>query len=119
MAYQILSVDDAVVSVRISDRMQVSDQRDLQADAAQRIAKGGEIRLLVRLEDFQGWQRDQGWDDIGFLMEHGDDIVKMAIVGDLRWKDDVFLFVGKGYRSTQIEYFAPEELTQAEAWVRT
>lgn len=119
MAYEILSADDAVVCVRISDRMRLSDQRALQAEAAERIAKGSQIRLLVRLEDFHGWERGEGWEDVGFLMQHGDAIAKMAIVGDSRWKEEVFLFVGKGYRSTEIEYFAPGALSRAEVWVRT
>lgn len=118
MACQILRADDAVVTVRISERMRVSDQRALQSVAAERIAAGNKIRLLVRLEDFHGWERDPGWEDVGFLIRHGDDIVRMAIVGDLRWKEDALLFVGKGYRSTEIEYFAPEALAQAEAWVQ-
>ncbi len=118
MAYEILGTDGHVIAVRIAAWMRPSDQKALQEVAAARMAQGRKIRLLVRLENFLGWERGAGWDDVGFLMEHGDDIEKMAIVGEDRWKEDVFLFVGKGLRATEIEFFAPESLREAEDWVR-
>jgi len=42
-----------------------------------------------------------------FLMDYGDDVVKMAIVGDAKWKEQVFMFTAKGLRKTAIEYFCP------------
>lgn len=118
MSHEILDVDGSVICVRISDMMRYSDQTELQAAAAGLIEQCRKIRLLVRLDNFQGWERDKRWDDVAFLMMHGDDIEKMAIVGDMRWRDDALLFVGKGFRATEIEFFAPESLVQAEHWVK-
>jgi hypothetical protein len=119
MAYDIMAIDDGVVHVRISGHMRLEDQKALQDLARELIRKGKPVRLLAILDNFRGWERSEGWSDVGFLAEHGDDIVKMAIVGDERWKDEVFLFAGKGLRATEIEFFLPSSREEAERWVRT
>lgn len=119
MAYDIMAIDDEVVRVRISDRMRLADQEALQDVARELIRKGKQVRLLAILDKFRGWERSEGWSDVGFLAEHGKKIVKMAIVGDECWKEEVFLFAGKGLRATEIEFFPPSSREEAELWVRT
>ncbi|MBS1212205.1 MAG: hypothetical protein H6R26_821 [Proteobacteria bacterium] len=118
MAYEILQSDGDVVRVRLSGVIHMSDQRAIQEAAATLIEQGRKVKVLAITDDFHGWDKDEDWSDIGFLLEHGNDIVKMAIVGDERWKDDAFLFVGKGLRTTEIEFFPASSLKEAEAWVR-
>jgi hypothetical protein len=100
VAYEIIQIADAVVCVRIWDVMQMADLEALQTVAKELIEKGKKVRLLAILENFQGWEKGVDWGDVSFLMEQGNSIVKMAIVGKERWKDKVFLFVGKGLRTT-------------------
>lgn len=118
MTYEIIDIDNAVVCVRLSGLMRFADQQALQGLARDLIEQGKKVRVLVLAEAFQGWERTDDWNDVGFLMEHGDDIIKMAIVGDERWKDDVFLFVGKGLRTTAVEFFPVASRMEAERWVR-
>ena len=118
MAYEIVQIDGAVVCVRLSGVIHLADQRAIQDIALELIEQGKEVRVLVITENFQGWDKGEDWSDVGFLLEHGDEIIKMAIVGDERWKDDAFLFVGKGLRATEIEFFPTSSLKDAEAWVR-
>ena len=118
MPHEIESIDDTLISVRISGVMKVSDQARLQSLARGLIGQGKGVRLLAKLENFQGRENTEQWGDASFLSEHGNAIVKMAIVGDERWKDEVFLFAGKGLRTTEIAFFSPSSLTDAEAWVR-
>ena len=118
MACDIFNTDNAVVYVRLSDFMRPSDQQALQAVAEELIEKGHKPRVLAILANFRGWERSEEWGDVGFLMERGDHIVKLAIVGDERWRDEVFLFVGRGLRATEIEFFSPACLKEAEVWVR-
>jgi len=119
VAYEIIRIDEAVLTIRISGVMKLADQQSLQTTGMQQIAKGRKVRLLVTLVDFQGWEKGVDWGDVGFLMEHGDDIAKMAFVGDERWKDQVFAFVGKGFRTTEIEFFPSSSMKEAESWIRS
>jgi len=118
MAFDIIKTDGPVLHIRITGVMQFADQQALNAAAKKLIARGVKPRVLVIVENFQGWEKGADWGDVSFLTDYGDDIVKMAIVGDEKWKEQVFMFTAKGLRKTAIEYFAPTALAQAEAWVR-
>jgi hypothetical protein len=119
MAHEVIEVDDAVICIRLTGLMQIADQEALQALACDLIEQGKKVKVLAIAENFQGWERKDDWGDVGFLMEHGDDIVKMAIVGDERWKEEAFLFVGKGLRRTEIEFFPSDARSEAECWLRS
>ena len=118
MAHEIIEVSDNLVRAKLSGVMQIADQKALQAAGSHLIAQGRKARVLVVLENFEGWEKSPEWENIDFLMKHGDDVERMAIVGDPKWKDDALVFVAKGLRSTQIEYFVPSALALAEAWIR-
>lgn len=120
MANEIVqSSEDGVVHARISGEMTPEDQQALEVVAKRLIANGQRISLLVTLEDFEGWKKDPAWatDDLDFQFEHGDDIARIAIVGDDGWRDLAFLYVGRGFRGTEIEFFPPESLAAARAWL--
>ena len=119
MAYEIVKTEGDLMTVRISGVMRLADQKAVQRMAAEMIGASGRIRVLAIIENFQGWSREDDWSDVGFLMEHGDSITKMAIVGDERWKDEAYAFTGKGLRETEIEFFPASALAEAERWVRS
>lgn len=118
MAYDIIKIEDNVVYIRISGIMQFNDQQALQNLGKRLLTQGEKLRLFITLEGFQGWEKGVDWSDIDFLMTHGNDIGRMAIVGDERWKDQMFAFVGKGLRTTEIELFSPSSLKEADTWLR-
>lgn len=121
MANEIIQSNEGdVVHARISKVMTIADQRSLEAFAKRLIEADRTIRLLVTLEDFEGWERSEAWsDDLEFQLVHGNGIARIAIVGDERWKDAALLFVGKGLRSTHIEFFPTDALDAAQAWIRS
>ena len=118
MACEISRIDDAVLYVRISGIMKLADQQSLQSTGMELIAQDKKVRLLVTLENFRGWEQGVDWGDIGFLLAYGNDIAKIAFVGDERWKDLAFAFVGKGLRTTEIEFFPSSSSKEAERWIR-
>jgi len=97
--------------------MKLADQQSLQSTGMELIARDKKVRLLVTLENFRGWEQGVDWGDIGFLLAYGNDIAKIAFVGDERWKDLAFAFVGKGLRTTEIEFFPSSSSKEAERWI--
>jgi hypothetical protein len=91
----------------------------LEGLASRLIDDGNQVSLLVTLDAFDGWKKDPGWDedDLGYQLEYANRIVRMAIVGEERWRDPALLFVGKGFRDTEIEFFLPEAADAAQAWL--
>jgi hypothetical protein len=116
MTYAITPSQDGVLRLRISGLMQVADQRGIQALVSSLPADDGGLRVVAELEDFRGWEKDEAWGDLGFLLANGHRIARMAVVGEERWRERALLFVGKGFRSTDIEYFPGAR--DAEDWVR-
>jgi SpoIIAA-like len=118
VAYEIIEIDGDLIRVCIRGVMRLSDQDAVQRAAQRLIEEGRKPRLLVTAENFSGWEKGEGWGDIGFLSLYGNEIAKIAIVGEERWREQAFLFSGKGLRTTAIEFFAPSSLPHAEKWVR-
>jgi hypothetical protein len=108
-----------IVHARISGVMTVADQRALDAFAGKVLDAQADVRVLVTLDDFRGWEKSGAWaDDNGVQSESGHEIARIAIVGDARWQEDALLYVGKGFRATKIEFFAGDARAAAEAWLR-
>jgi len=74
--------------------------------------------VLIKLHGFNGWSHEADeWSDISTTEATDPYILKMAIIGDLKWKDSFEMFVMKGLRPFPIEYFPVEQEELAKAWL--
>jgi hypothetical protein len=117
MSAEIIEVVDGIVTLSISEKLQQAELLAAQQAAGEIIRTQGKIRVLVRAERFAGWARGGQWDDFSFQAEHDDDIERMAIVGDDKWKDLALVFTAKGLRKFPIRYFSTDELDKARGWL--
>ncbi len=80
-------------------------------------AHGKQHVLAVIEEGFENLQAFVSWDDIDvdrYIQQH---VIRMAIVGDLRWRDTALLFFLNGVSRFQIEYFKAGQEEFARAWL--
>jgi hypothetical protein len=105
-----------VYRVDISGRLHEEEFRSLQRAAAGEIRRGGRIRVLFVLREFQGWDNAAGR-DLGFYIRHGSDIERIAIVGDERWRSEALMFAGAGLRKAPVAYFKTRDALQAASWL--
>jgi SpoIIAA-like len=56
---------------------------------------------------------------VGFAIQDGRNIEKMAIGGDEKWRDEALAFTAAGFRPTAIEFFAASRLADAKRWLAT
>jgi hypothetical protein len=117
MTIEIVDAPDGVFAAKIGGNLNVNEMRQLQQSAASFIQKHGKARFLIIAEDFKGFDRGD-WSDTSFQSQYDRQIEKIAIVGEKRWEDLVFMFMGKGLRRVDIEYFAPCDLAKAKAWLK-
>ena len=61
--------------------------------------------LLAILENFEGWERGADWNDLDFQHSHGNEIAKIAIVGEPRWEPRSAVFAGAGFRRAPVKFF--------------
>jgi hypothetical protein len=119
MTHEILHINDnGIVHARLTGVMTHADLQALEHLAKRVIDAGGNLRLLVTLEAFEGWTAESSWaDDLTFQFQYANQIVRIAIVGDQRWEERAMLFVGKGFRDAEVEFFQPDSLARAKAWI--
>jgi hypothetical protein len=75
------------------------------------------VALLVIAENFEGFEKNEDWGDLSFFIKHGDQIDKIAIAADPKWKDDLMIFAAAGFRRAPVEFFTLTNVTAARAWL--
>ena len=81
------------------------------------IEDGGPLRLMVVLDQFDGWEAKGAWNDIGFYIQHGDAVGRIAIVGDERWRDLALMFAVADLRKAPVEFFRTDDAAAASTWL--
>ena len=117
MPFTITDSSSPIIGVKVTGEIDRSEVTQIQAAALKVIQRFGKISALFILDDFRGWKREGNWGDISFMTQHDQNIAKIAVVGDEQWRDLIYAFLAKGFRSTAIEYFLPADLAQARAWL--
>jgi|SRR6516164_6067922 hypothetical protein len=103
--------------LRISGTLGQADFAAAQADLARRIDAGAKPRVLALTENFDGWQKGADWNDLEFQLSHGDEIQKIAVVGDPRWETHALAFAGAGVRTAPVKFFPSGQEAAARAWL--
>jgi SpoIIAA-like len=103
--------------LRISGILKRSEFGAEQTVLARHIDTGSKPRLLVILENFEGWERGADWNDLDFMISYGGKISKIAIVAEPRWETLALAFAGAGVRRAPVKFFSPNELDQARSWL--
>jgi SpoIIAA-like len=117
MPAQIQQQSNDTYVLRISGILKRSEFGAEQTALARQIDTGSKPRLLVILENFEGWERGADWDDLDFMISHGGKISRIALVAEPRWETLALAFAGAGVRRAPVKFFPPNELDQARSWL--
>ena len=117
MAVQIKYEPNDICVLRISGILKRSEFGAEERALASHIDTGSTPRLLVILENFEGWERGTDWNDLDFYISYGRKLSKIAIVAERRWEPLALAFTGAGVRATSVKFFPPDELEQARSWL--
>jgi hypothetical protein len=108
---------DGVLGYRVSDRITEEELEAILQELETTVAERGDVDLLVHVESFPTPDLDALDEDIGFWLEHGDDIGRYAVVGDssiMKWATKA----GDKAADADVQYFETEALDHAWDWVR-
>ena len=117
MPVQVKCEPNDIYVLRISGILKRCEFAAEQSNLARDIDTGAKPRLLIILENFEGWERGADWNDLDFMMSHGAKISKIAIVGEPRWETLALAFAGAGVRRATVKFFQSNELRQARSWL--
>ena len=116
MITQLDGLPDGVIGFEASGKIAAEDYRDVVMPAIEQAAKGGEIRFLVVMRDFDGISGGAVWQDLKVGFEHLRGWKRIALVTDIGWMThitDLFGWMTPGETRT----FALAERDQAVRWV--
>jgi hypothetical protein len=117
MACEIVEREAGLITVKISGRLKRSELAQAEKIAIESMRSGNKVRFLLITENFQGWNHVGEWGDLSFQARYDEQIEKIAIVGEKRWKELAEVFAGKGHRSVDIRYFTPDQAALARVWI--
>lgn len=118
MAIASCQLTDRVYRVTLSGLLTWAEfQAFLTQTEAENIFASGKVRVLIQLADFAGLEPGEQWGDIGFFLKHDQDIEKIAVVGDLRWRDEIGIFLFADSRQAEVGFFPEADLEPARRWL--
>ena len=117
MGVTIQQEEGSLIVLRITGLLRKSEMDAALAAEARKWGPATRIRVLVIMEDFEGFERGADWGDITFLVKHDHQVEKIAIVADKKWESDALTFAGAGFRQGQVRFFAQNQLAQARVWL--
>ena len=103
--------------IHVSGKLGIDEHQRMLSDLESIIQKTGQIKILILLNDFEGWEKAEGLEDHSVMDRIDPYIKKFAIVGDEEWRDMVTLFTLKGLRPMPIEYFTEDQEDTARQWL--
>jgi SpoIIAA-like len=103
--------------VEIRGTLRQLEFRQGERELASAVTRSGALRMLVILDQFEGWDPGDDWRDLAFFVTHGDAVERIAIVGAERWRSGALMFAGRDLRKAPVEFFSNDHLGDACAWV--
>lgn len=119
MPASLIREDDGTYSLEVRGWLTKTELDRAQQEMLQtmRNERDRTVRLLVRLDAFEGWEPDPRWNDLSFYIIHGDAIEGIAIVGEERWRGEALMFAAADLRKGPVEFFTPDREPEARAWL--
>ena len=108
--------DENLLVIRVSGVLTKSELDVCQSEVEPMIKKGN-AKLLVIVEDFDGWSKSDEWGDVSFSERNDPYIYKMAILDDDKWRELAAMFTMQGLRDVPIEYFLTDQEIPARQWL--
>jgi len=110
--------DKTIVTITFKDKVDKEDYDLLLPQLEGIIEKSKRVRLLIVLDDFQGWSMGAAWEDTKFGLVHFNDIEKIAIAGERKWEQLMAAFI-KPFTRAAVQFFQRDQLDEARSWVQS
>lgn len=113
-----LKIYDNLLVIHVTDIFRSADLEKIKENIVETSQNFDKINVLAVIEeDAVNFEAGINWTDDESDEHIQKKVGKLAIVGDVKWKEKAFLFLLKGLVPISIEYFLPEHKELAEAWV--
>jgi hypothetical protein len=105
-----------IITLKFNEEISKKDYNLFVPLVENQIRHSTSVRILVELHAFKGWTAGAFWEDTMFAAKNFNNIDRLAVVGESRWKKGVTLFV-KPFTAAQVRYFEMEAIERARQWL--
>lgn len=77
----------------------------------------GPLHMLIRLEDFHGWEIGALWKDLTFDLKHRGEFGSIAVVGDTKL-EEWGAWLSSFFAKSEVRYFNFEDEDDARGWLK-
>jgi len=111
------SPDQNIYGIELSDTLTEDDLEGLLDHIEEPLEKYTTVRFLFKVDDVDGWDPEERWEDLAFDLRHVRDVDKIAILGDDMWEPlvDKIHFM---FPESHVESFEDDDEDDAWSWVR-
>lgn len=78
-------------------------------DSALAAVKDPQVKAFIDGTELEGWELRAAWDDFKLGLKHGNEFVKIAILGNKNWQE-LAAKIGNWFVSGEVKYFEDKEL---------
>ena len=105
------------IAITVNGVLLYKDLVQIQNTAKGMLRSGVKTNCLIIAKKFSGWGKDGKWDDVTFMYQADPLINKIAIVADVKWKDELLMFLGYGLREAKVQFFVSTDENYARRWL--
>jgi stage II sporulation SpoAA-like protein len=106
-----------IYRLEVRGLLKKAEMEECERSLEEQFANERAVRLLVVLDRFEGWEPNASWNDLRFYASRGDDIERIAIVGEERWRELAMMFASADLRKAPVEFFDNRAAAEARAWL--
>lgn len=115
---EILDIPDTnIVGLHLEETLTEDDYDVFASHLRNMLEAHTTTRVLFEIEDVDGWEPDEKWDEVTFDIRHVQDVDKVAVVGDDPWEpllDKIELL----FPTSQIQAYEDADREEALGWLR-
>ena len=105
-----------VYAFNVSGKLTDADYQELIRRIEEILKQEIPISLLIKLEDFEGWEVKAAWDDLKFSIKHQQDFARIAVLGE-NSMEHWMTMIGNAFVDTEVRYFDESQSQQALQWL--
>jgi hypothetical protein len=113
-----ISTNQNVLEVQLTGKLTREFYEQFVPEVERQIQQFGKLRILLELNEFHGWTAGALWEDLKFDFRHGQDIERLAIVGEQQWQKGMAAFC-KPFTAATVKYFDQSKIDSARRWIET
>ena len=116
--HELLDLPDTnIVGFRLGDTLTEDDYDGFVSELRNELEAHTTTRLVLDIDDVDGWEPEERWEEMALDIRHVQDLDKVAIVGDDIW-DPLMDKVELLFPMSQIQSYDSEDREEALAWIR-